>query len=285
MTTELTIGAINPGYGGLPIGVAAALGGATLAWHAHPGQGADCPARTVMRYYHPRAGEHALPAAMPTMVDVLTINRYASWQTTGAPLIDAGYKPPLVIAEVQDPNDEAVQICMDLNDHGYRTIWQTMHASAVGAPHMRGRAYSIGVRNDCDAPTVNASYLDADPWTGSTWPTPSAYNTHLDCDAYRWAQDDLEGHANKALTRALEHWEKVTGERYPYPLYALPTTTEAGRLSIGFVEWMMGLPIGYVSTPSLHLSHDQRMDLLYSGTVPLQAAHAVAVSLTQMGDQ
>ena len=253
MTTELTIGAINPGYGGLPIGVAAALGGATLAWHAHPGQGADCPARTVMRYYHPRAGEHALPAAMPTMVDVLTINRYASWQTTGAALIDAGYKPPLVIAEVQDPNDEAVQICMDLNDHGYRTIWQTMHASAVGAPHMRGRAYSIGVRNDCDA--------------------------------YRWAQDDLEGHANKALTRAREHWEKVTGERYPYPLYALPTTTEAGRLSIGFVEWMMGLPIGYVSTPSLHLSHDQRMDLLYSGTVPLQAAHAVAVSLTQMGDQ
>lgn len=36
MTTELTIGAINPGYGGLPIGVAAALGGAQLAWHAHP---------------------------------------------------------------------------------------------------------------------------------------------------------------------------------------------------------------------------------------------------------
>ena len=31
MTTELTIGAINPGYGGLPIGVAAALGGAQLA--------------------------------------------------------------------------------------------------------------------------------------------------------------------------------------------------------------------------------------------------------------
>ena len=38
MNTELTIGAINPGYGGLPIGVAASLGGATLAWRAHPGQ-------------------------------------------------------------------------------------------------------------------------------------------------------------------------------------------------------------------------------------------------------
>lgn len=282
MNTELTIGSINPGYGGLPIGVAAALGVATLQWHAHPGLGVDWPGRTVMHYHHPRAAAYTEISTHPPMVDVLTINRLETWQTVGVPLIDAGYKPPLVIAEVQDPNDEAVQICMDLNDHGYRTIWQTMHASAVGAPHMRGRAYSIGVRNDIDVPTVNASYLAADPWTGTLWPTPSAYDTHLDVDAYRWSQADMEG---KADSRALEHWEKVTGERYPYPLYSLPTTTDGGRLSIGFVEWMMGLPVGYVSTPSLRLSHDDRMGLLYSGTVPLQAAHAVAVGLTQMGDQ
>ena len=56
MNTELTIGAINPGYGGLPIGVAAALGGATLAWHAHPGQAPGYPGRTIMRYHHPYAG-------------------------------------------------------------------------------------------------------------------------------------------------------------------------------------------------------------------------------------
>lgn len=175
MTTELTIGAIDPGYGGLPIGVAAALGGATLAWHAHPGQAADCP-----------------------------------------------------------------------------------------------------------APRVNEAYLDALPWTGTMWPTPSAYDTHLDVDAYRWARADMEG---KADSRALEHWEKVTGERYPYPLYTLPTSPAPGRLSLGFVEWMMGLPIGYVSTRSLPLTRDERMGLLYSGTVPLQAAHAVAVGLAQMGEQ
>lgn len=285
MTTELTIGAINPGYGGLPIGVAAALGGAQLAWHAHPGQGSYCPPRTVMRYHHPHAGEHVVIDAIPPMVDVLTINRLAYWQTTGAPLIDAGYKPPLVIVEVQLPNDEAVPVCDYLASHGYRTSWTSLCSNAVGAPHRRRRSYAIGVRNDIDVPTVNAAYLDTDPWTGDLWPTPSAYDTHLDADAYRWAQDDMEGYADKALTRALEHWEKVTGERYPYPLYSLPTTTDAGRLSIGFVEWMMGLPIGYVSTPSLRLSHDDRMSLLYSGTVPLQAAHSVAVGLKQMGDQ
>lgn len=285
MTTELTIGAINPGYGGLPIGVAAALGGAQLAWHAHPGQTPNCPGRTVMRYHHPHAGEHVVIDAIPPMVDVLTINRLETWQTVGVPLIDAGYKPPLVIVEVQLPNDEAVPVCDYLASHGYRTEWPCLCSNAVGAPHRRLRTYAIGVRNDIDAPTVNPAYLDTDPWTGDLWPTPSAYDTHLDVDAYRWAQDDMEGRADKAVTRALEHWEKVTGERYPYPLYALPTTTEAGRLSIGFVEWMMGLPVGYVSTPSLHLSHDQRMDLLYSGTVPLQAAYAVAVGLKQMGEQ
>ena len=129
---------------------------------------------------------------------------------------------------------------------------------------------------------MNEAYLDADPWTGDLWPTPSAYDTHLDVDAYRWSLADMEGRAD---SRALEHWEKVSGERYPYPLYTLPTTTDGGRLSIGFVEWLMGLPVGYVSTPSLQLSHDDRMGLLYSGTVPLQAAHAVAVGLTQMGEQ
>ena len=94
MTTELTIGAINPGYGGLPIGVAAALGGATLAWHAHPGQAPDCPGRTIMRYHHPHAGAHTVIDAIPPMVDVLTINSFIDWIIGGKLLIDSGYKPP-----------------------------------------------------------------------------------------------------------------------------------------------------------------------------------------------
>lgn len=282
MTTDLTIGAVNPGYGGLPIGVAAALGGATLDWYAHPAQTHDYAGRTIMRYHHPRAGEPADPFGPPPMVDVLTINGFSDFFTTGHFLIDTGYKPPLVVVETESRRSAAVPICAQLRSRGYRAAWQTVRASDVGAPHRRPRVYVIAVRNDCPTPGVNPAYLDAVPWTGDMWPTPSAYDTHLDVDAYRWARADMEGHAD---SRALEHWEKVTGERYPYPLYTLPTTTDGGRLSIGFVEWLMGLPIGYVSTPSLRLSHDDRMDLLYSGTVPLQAAHAVAVGLTQMGEQ
>lgn len=282
MNTELTIGAINPGYGGLPIGVAAALGGATLAWHAHPGQTPDCPARTIMRYHHPHAGTHTVVDAIPPMVDVLTINGYDDWTITGTSLIGAGYKPPLVIVETESRRSAAVPICGYLRSRGYRAAWQTTRASDVGAPHRRPRVYVIAVRNDCPAPGVNAAYLDAVPWTGTMWPTPNAYDTHLDVEAYRWARADMEGQAD---SRALEHWEKVTGERYPYPFYTLDTPTAPSRLSLGFVEWMMGLPIGYVSTPDLRLAHDQRMGLLYSGTVPLQAAHAAAVALTHMDDK
>lgn len=84
---------------------------------------------------------------------------------------------------------------------------------------------------------------------------------------------------------AIARWEHVTGRAAPPP--TTPSRRAGGkpRLSARFVEWMMGLPIGYVGHPDIQLDRDDRMDLLYSGTVPLQAAHAVAVGLTQMGDQ
>lgn len=282
MTTELTIGAINPGYGGLPIGVAAALGGASLAWHAHPGQAPGCPGRTVMRFHHPHAGAHTIIDAIPPMVDVLTINGFSDWLITGGALIGAGYKPPLVIVEVSATRAKARPICEYLNARGYRAAWRVVRAYDVGAPHVRYRAYVIAARKDCEGRRVNAAYLDADRCAHPLWPTPSAYDTELDVYAYRWMRDAMD---DKAETSALEHWAKVTGEPYPYPLYTTPTPETEGSATLAFIEWMMGLPLGYVSTPSLPLTRAERMLLLQAGTVPLQAAHAVAVGLTQMGDQ
>lgn len=193
MSMELTIGAVNPGYGGLPIGVAAALGEASLAWHAHPGQSPTGPGRTVMRYHYPHAGAHIVIDAPPPMVDVLTVNGYDTWEQDVEALIDAGYKPPFVIVEVQLPNDEARLVCDFLDSHGYRTAWTCLCSNEVGTPHRRLRSYVIGVRNDCPVPGVNEAYLDADPWTGTLWTTPSEYDTYLDSEAYRWAQADMEG--------------------------------------------------------------------------------------------
>lgn len=284
MNTEITIGAINPGYGGLPIGVAAALGGATLAWHAHPGQPFDYAGRMLMRYHHPRAAAYTSVDA-PPMVDVLTINGFADWLTTGRALIGGGYKPPLVIVEVSATRAKARPICEYLNARGYRAAWHVVRAYDVGAPHVRYRAYVIAARKDCEGRRVNTAYLDADRCAHALWPTPEVDDTRLVETAYQWALDDLAGHPDKGRTLALEHWAKVTGEPYPYPLYTTPMPGTQGSATLAFIEWMMGLPIGYVSTPSLPLTRADRMHLLQTGTVPLQAAHAVAAGLTQMGEQ
>lgn len=284
MTTELAIGAINPGYGGLPVGVAAALGGATLAWHAHPGQPFDYAGRMLMRYHHPRDAAYTSVDA-PPMVDVLTINGFSDWLVQGGALIGGGYKPPLVIVEVSATHAKARPICEYLNARGYNAFWRVVRAYDVGAPHVRHRAYVIAARKDCDAPAVNTAYLDADRCAHALWPTPDVGDTRLVETAYQWALDDLAGHPDKGRTLALEHWAKVTGEPYPYPLYTTPMPGTQGSATLAFIEWMMGLPVGYVSTPGLPLTRAERMLLLQTGTVPLQAAHAVAVGLTQMGDQ
>jgi hypothetical protein len=284
MNPDLTIGAINPGYGGLPIGVAAALGGAQLAWHAHPDQAHDYAGRTVMHYHHPRASAYINVDAPPPMVDVLTINGYSDWWHSYRPLLWCGYKPPMIVVEVRYPRDEARPICEYMNKRGYRAVWGAVRACDVGAPHVRPRVYVTAVRKDCEAPNVNAAYLDAAPWTGHLWPTPEVDDTMLVETAYQWALDDLAGHPDKGRTRALEHWAKLTGEPYPYPLYTAPKPETQGGATPAFIEWMMGLPVGYVSTPGLPLTRAERLFLLQAGTVPLQAAHAVAVGLTRMGE-
>lgn len=279
MNTELTIGAINPGYGGLPIGVAAALGGATLAWHAHPYRVHEHAGNAVMLYHHPRAAAYASFDVPPPMVDVLTINGFTDWCVAAAVLIDAGYKPPLIVVEVRYPRDEARPICARLARAGYRANWGLVRACDVGAPHVRPRVYVTAVRKDCDVPTVNAAYLDADRAFSPLWPTPAVGDMLLGGTACQWVRDDLAGHPDKALTGSLDHWAKVIGEPYPYPLYTAPTPETEGSPSLAFMEWLMGLPIGYMSTPTLPLTHAERMHLLQAGTVPLQAAHALALAL------
>lgn len=72
---------------------------------------------------------------------------------------------------------------------------------------------------------------------------------------------------------AIRHWEKVLGRAAPPP-------TETGtrgqpRLSAAFVEWMMGLPAGWVTDPGLGMPHSAQIRALGNGVVPRQAALAV----------
>ena len=72
---------------------------------------------------------------------------------------------------------------------------------------------------------------------------------------------------------AIRHWEKVLGRAAPAP-------TEVGtrgqpRLSAELVEWMMGLPEGWVTAPDLGMPRRAQLQALGNGVVPQQAATAV----------
>ena len=73
---------------------------------------------------------------------------------------------------------------------------------------------------------------------------------------------------------AVRRWEYCLGRYAPEP--SEPSVTKAGepssRLHVPFVEWMMGLPPGWVS--DLEMARTHKLKLLGNGVVPQQAAVA-----------
>ena len=69
---------------------------------------------------------------------------------------------------------------------------------------------------------------------------------------------------------AIARWERVLGRSAPAP-------TDHGRLSARFVEWMMGLPDGWVTGRGL--SRVQELKMLGNGVVPQQAEAAILAVL------
>jgi len=56
-------------------------------------------------------------------------------------------------------------------------------------------------------------------------------------------------------------------------LQEIPPTLVDGKLNAKFVEYMMGLPIGWVT--DLELSRSQQLKMLGNGVVPQQAYYAL----------
>ena len=118
-------------------------------------------------------------------------------------------------------------------------------------------------------PTPKAS--DGEFGTPVTSGRPASKSTHL---AGRLAHTDFGDY-----TPVVEQWEQVLGRPAPEPLQA---GTRAGRqLSPRFVEWLMGLPDGHVTSPEMGLSRVQQLRALGNGVVPLQAGTAVSELLSR----
>jgi DNA (cytosine-5)-methyltransferase 1 len=73
---------------------------------------------------------------------------------------------------------------------------------------------------------------------------------------------------------AIIRWEHITGRPTPAP--ALLSDVDGPRPAPAFVEWLMGLPTGWVTDAS-GLSQNQQITALGNGVLPLQAVSALSL--------
>lgn len=85
--------------------------------------------------------------------------------------------------------------------------------------------------------------------------------------------DTVEHVDMKEYTPGVSLWEKLSNRNHPSPI--LPTGRKGKmQLSAQFVEWMMGLPAGWVT--DIAIKRNEQLKALGNGVVPQQAAFALA---------
>ena len=180
------------------------------------------------------------------------------WPTIGQ--VISNVRPTRVVLEnvAGHLTSGGTAVIRDLTRMGYSVKWGTIRASEAGAPHQRKRlfivanAYGMGAGRD----EHRKLFVKEDERETEREERQRVRTT--------------SGHGNKVswghYDRAIRRWEKVTRRAAPIPL-------DEGKLSALFVEWMMGLPDGWVTDIVDHRGRSLKM--LGNGVVPQQAALAL----------
>jgi len=155
----------------------------------------------------------------------------------------------------------ATAVTGDLASMGYDCRWGVIRASEAGAPHQRKRwfciAYTGGERHGSRENGGSVGQLDGQ--TQELTPErqrPRQEPKHRGAATTAWGR----------YTAAVSQWERVIGRLAPEP-------TDKTGVAPEFVEWMMGLPEGWVT--DLDLPRAAQLKMLGNGVVPQQAALAL----------
>jgi len=152
------------------------------------------------------------------------------------------------------------RVCAAMAYNGFsRWEWLCLRASAVGAPHKRDRWFCIATNTDSGARS-QFNFRDGN----ERWPEA---RVNWD-DRDNVERCSISGSFSK-YEQAIRNWEQILGRNAPQP-------TNDFRLNHWFVEWMMGLPYGWVCGEDLNLSRTACLRMLGNGVVPQQAATAIS---------
>ena len=205
-------------------------------------------------------------------------------------------------------------VLSDLAHIGYNARWTLVRASDVGAPHRRERlfivAYAFGSRwtrtESCGISSAKSRFACKDSNDKFTDPNSQrctlGENTSNEVKHQRQSQPVVGGLVETIIadSNSVSHNDArradgnlsgktgkiINGSNRVKPRFslamagqAIPAPLDQGRLNVEFVEYMMGLPKGWVT--DVGLSRAQQLKILGNGVVPQQAYHALQVLLGQ----
>lgn len=171
------------------------------------------------------------------------------------------------------------EVLQDLTEIGYDARWAIVRASDVGAPHRRERLFCVAQPTNSTSQRFQGSINKK---CGFECSCKTITNTD-DSGGFRDSQRSSGGLDSRTFTNSNCDEQSRDGQaqglgsrfntRNQMRLQRTPSPLELGKLNPQFVEYMMGLPVGWVT--DLDISRSQQLKLLGNGVVPQQAYYAI----------
>ena len=165
------------------------------------------------------------------------------------------------------------EVLKDLASIGYDARWRIVRASDVGAPHQRARLFIVAYpSNNRQSQGQSSGFTQ-----GYTRASCNATSSDSNCDACEKSQritrnlrESCEGlRARKNKGQAGKKY-RISSEMVRE---TVPNILVGDRLNPGFIEYMMGLPVGWVT--DLDILDNHKLKILGNGVVPQQAYYAL----------
>jgi DNA (cytosine-5)-methyltransferase 1 len=165
------------------------------------------------------------------------------------------------------------EVLKDLAEIGYDARWQVVRASDVGAPHQRARLFVVAYPSSLRFTPGNTF--------GSSTSIATVKNDGHVAHAYSHACEE----SRRTIACLCSESQRLRDgqnkgqawHEYRFSLemdrQEIPNTLDEDRLNPAFVEYMMGLPPGWVN--DIDMLRSQKLKMLGNGVVPQQAYHAI----------
>lgn len=160
------------------------------------------------------------------------------------------------------------EVLQDLAGIGYDAVWTVVRASDVGAPHQRARLFIIA--------NSNSNAFTQSRRTDRDIRGEASAIKHGSNRQEHWGSLENVSNADTKQLSADRQTPKLGWRfetRFEMSLRQIPTPLVDGKLNTKFVEYMMGLPEGWVT--DLPISRAQQFKMLGNGVVPQQAYYAL----------